>query len=149
MRPLFGASPERIRADSGRIRAGAAAPRLEAFYKVEAPEERLDDLAAELREDPSVVGAYVKPETQLPVLLNRMTAAPTPPPALTPSFTDRQGYLGPAPAGVDAWFAWSQPGGRGDGVRVIDIEGGWRFSHEDLAQNQGGLAGGTMIDDVP
>ena len=31
---------------------------------------------------------------------------------------------------------------------LIDIEGGWRFSHEDLAQNQGGLAGGTMIDEV-
>ena len=148
LRPLFGVSPERLRVERDRMRAGAVAPRLEMFYKVEAPDERLDELAAELLLQPSVVAAYVKPQTELPIMLNSMTANAAAPPALTPSFTDRQGYLGPAPVGIDAWFAWTQPGGRGDGVRVIDIEGGWRFSHEDLAQNQGGLAGGTMIDEV-
>jgi hypothetical protein len=145
---LFGVSADRLQAERDRLRADAAVPRLEMFYKVEAPDDRLDELAVQLRTHSAVSGAYVKPSTELPVVLNRMTPDAAAPPALTPSFTDRQGYLGPAPGGIDAWFAWTQPGGRGDGVRIIDIEGGWRFSHEDLAQNQGGLAGGTMIDQV-
>jgi Subtilase family len=72
---------------------------------------------------------------------------PSPVPAsidLTISFVNRQGYLGPAPGGVDAHFAWTIPGGKGTGIKVIDIEGSWNFSHEDLLQNQNGLAGGSM-----
>jgi hypothetical protein len=34
--------------------------------------------------------------------------------------------------------------GKGANVRLIDIEGAWRFTHEDLTQNQGGVVGGTM-----
>ena len=41
----------------------------------------------------------------------------------------------------------TRPGGRGDGVRIIDIEGEWHFSHEDLPQNQGGVVGGTPTAD--
>ncbi len=148
MKPLFGLSPERLDSDREDMRAGSVRPRLELFYKVEAPASQLDALAAELAGQPRILGAYVKPAVELPRALNRMTAAPGPPPPATASFTNRQGYLGPSPAGVDAWFAWTHAGGRGEGVRVIDIEGGWRFSHEDLAQNQGGLVGGTVYDDV-
>ena len=35
-------------------------------------------------------------------------------------------------------------GGRGQNVRIIDIEGAWRFTHEDLRQMQGGVVGGTQ-----
>ena len=35
-----------------------------------------------------------------------------------------------------------QPGGLGSNVKIIDVEGARRFSHEDLLQNQGGVAGG-------
>ena len=56
----------------------------------------------------------------------------------------QQGYLDRAPAGIDARFAWTRPGGRGQGVRIIDVEGGWQFSHEDMLQNQGGAIGGTQ-----
>src|SRR5690349_10652034 len=37
--------------------------------------------------------------------------ADTPP---TPDLSNGQGYLGPAPMGLDAFYAWSQNGGRGD-----------------------------------
>jgi len=37
-----------------------------------------------------------------------------------------------APYGVDAEFAWRVPGGAGAGVRVCDIEQGWRLDHEEL-----------------
>lgn len=48
-----------------------------------------------------------------------------------PYFQD-QGYLGPAPDGVDAFWAWNQTGGRGQGVRLADVEAGWALRHDDL-----------------
>jgi serine protease len=50
----------------------------------------------------------------------------------TPNFASGQGYLGAAPAGVDAFYGWSQPGGKGTDVRVVDIEYGWNLGHEDM-----------------
>lgn len=44
----------------------------------------------------------------------------------------RQNYLDEAPTGVDARWAWTQAGGKGEGVKLIDLEVAWRFSHEDL-----------------
>ena len=59
-------------------------------------------------------------------------ANPDIPPA-TPDFEGSQGYLDAAAAGgVDARFAWTRPGGRGQGIRIIDIEMAWNLDHEDL-----------------
>ena len=52
------------------------------------------------------------------------------------------GYLDPAPDGVNARWAWTQPGaggrwshgGQEGRTRVIDVECGWVFDHEALAQ---------------
>jgi len=42
-----------------------------------------------------------------------------------------QGYLNPAPEGINARYAWRIPGGKGEGdVRFIDIEQGWILNHE-------------------
>ncbi|MEW6213231.1 MAG: S8 family serine peptidase, partial [Acidobacteriota bacterium] len=46
-----------------------------------------------------------------------------------------QGYLDPAPDGMDVRFAWTQPGGRGERVRICDIESNWNINHNDLAQS--------------
>jgi len=128
------------------------------YQVVKAADERLEDLAAELIGQGLVAAAYVQPEIFPPVApRSRAThararaiasvplASPLPPEAPTPDFTDQQGYLGPSPDGVDAFFAWTQPGGKGDGVSVIDIEGGWCFTHEDLRHTVGGLVGGTAL----
>lgn len=56
----------------------------------------------------------------------------------TPNFERLQGYLQPAPDGVDARHAWTIPGGRGARVKIVDIEGGWNLQHEDLLSNLGG-----------
>ncbi|HYG82791.1 MAG TPA: hypothetical protein VD861_20515, partial [Pyrinomonadaceae bacterium] len=53
--------------------------------------------------------------------------------APTPDISTQQGYLGPAPSGLDGLFARAQPGGRGDGVRLIDVEWDWVTDHEDFA----------------
>ncbi len=68
-------------------------------------------------------------------------------PAVTPDFTPRQLYLDAATTGIDARYAWTLAGGRGAGVNIIDIEWGWRFTHEDLSQNQGGVVSGTSSTD--
>ncbi|MCK4305777.1 MAG: S8 family serine peptidase, partial [Candidatus Eisenbacteria sp.] len=62
----------------------------------------------------------------------------------TPDFTALQGYLGPAPDGVDAEGVWGIPGGRGQTVQVLDIEGAWLWEHEDLPDpffTAGGVVG--------
>src|SRR5262249_23493960 len=62
---------------------------------------------------------------------------PTPEPATadspaTPDLTSYQRYLAAAPTRIDVGYAWTFPGGKGEGVRVIDVEGGWTLDHEDL-----------------
>lgn len=47
-----------------------------------------------------------------------------------------QGYLNPAPEGIDAKYAWNIDGGDGRGmVKFIDIEQGWMLNHEDIRIN--------------
>ncbi|MGW4326411.1 S8 family serine peptidase [Nocardia sp. NPDC004573] len=107
----------------------------------------LDELAARLRAADDVAAAYVKPPAEPPLApegaraITGRSAAEAPP--VTPDFAVRQGYLDAAPKGIDARWAWTVPGGRGTGVRVVDIEGAWRFTHEDLQVNQGGVIGGN------
>ncbi|ADG74116.1 peptidase S8 and S53 subtilisin kexin sedolisin [Cellulomonas flavigena DSM 20109] len=55
-----------------------------------------------------------------------------------------QGYLDPAPTGIDAEFAWTVPGGAGAGQRVVDLEQGWTLDHEDLAGHGASLLFGTL-----
>jgi hypothetical protein len=58
---------------------------------------------------------------------------------VTLPFVAEQGYLGAAPGGVDALFAWTVSGGQGSGVRICDVESGWNLHHEDLLQNDNGV----------
>lgn len=62
--------------------------------------------------------------------------------AITPDFQDYdpadtgkkfQGYLNAATEnGIDAKYAWTIAGGKGEGVKVVDVEGGWQVTHEDF-----------------
>ena len=152
MRPLFGASEQRLRHQASTLASttGVTGPDLSVYYTVEAADERLDELAGELLAAEGIVGAYVAPAAEPAVdlaTLNDMLPADEVAPPATPDFTARQIYLDAAPAGIDARYAWTRPGGRGTGVRIIDIEGSWRFDHEDLVVNQGGVVG-TPAGDV-
>src|ERR1044072_1145455 len=91
----------------------------------------LEELADSLLQNKAVTAAYVAPP-------------PLPPASTTTQdFTARQGYLDPAPDGIDARHAWTIGGGDGSGVTICDIEQNWRFSHEDLAENSLGFMYGT------
>ncbi|MFQ1700997.1 S8 family peptidase [Loktanella agnita] len=115
------------------------------YYHVTAADKQLDKLRDQLEQQPGVQAAYVKPPAEVPALaeaeakaepdlapLNDMSPDASDAPAVTPNYQARQIYLNPAPAGVDAYYAWKFPGGRGNGINVIDLEWGWQFTHEDL-----------------
>jgi serine protease len=54
-------------------------------------------------------------------------------PPATEDFEPRQDYLDSADqGGIDARYAWRIPGGRGDSMRVVDVEATWNVNHEDL-----------------
>jgi hypothetical protein len=154
VRPLFTPTqaPMAARAVSGGSLLPAA---LAAFFHVEAPDAQLDSLAAALRDHDAVEAAYVKPAGEPPVelpqavqaQLNTMAPRLEEPFVQSPDFSIRQGYLEAAPAGIDARFAWTFAGGRGAGVNVIDCEWGWRFTHEDLQHNKGGVVVGSASAD--
>jgi hypothetical protein len=149
LQPLFGASEERLLNEAVAAEAvGLALPDLSVYYRVEGAKGDLEALAGKLAGHEAVVAAYVKPPAEPAERLNDMAPAALDAPPATPDFSARQGYLDASPAGIDARWAWTQPGGSGAGVRIIDIEGGWRFTHEDLVQGQGGVIGGTMSTDL-
>src|SRR5262249_7492544 len=117
-------------------------------YVIDAPIEQLRLLVLELSKSPVVESAYLKPAVEPPV---RLLGGPTRVDALFEAprnFEARQLYLADAPPGLGAANSWSWPGGAGAGIQIIDIEGAWLLTHEDLVENQGGLAGGVQIDDV-
>lgn len=110
------------------------------FARVAADDSKLESMAALLNEHPEVSAAYIKPAVYPPIAppLDVPVGAPA-----SASYESRQGYLDAAPAGVDARFAWGIAGGKGEGVQVVDIEGDWNFSHEDLPSSPGQVAGGN------
>jgi hypothetical protein len=68
------------------------------------------------------------------------------PPPVNASDDPRSGsesFLGPAPAGIDARYAWGFLSGDGAGTNVVDVEQGWNLNHEDLAAPKITLISGT------
>jgi subtilisin family serine protease len=126
------------------------------YFFIKAEDERLDDVVKLLDDQPEVETAYIKPPAGLPISPLRINSneKEISPSILSeqlsanePHFIDRQSYLNPAPEGVDAFYAWKIIGGMGKGVRIIDLEWGWNFNHEDLKENQGGLVDGINYSD--
>ena len=150
LEPLFG-SEERLQQSAA---AGTeSVPDLGLFYRVRGVESRAQELRSRIAALPEIDTAYVKPGA-VPASLGsvgqsadetrrRKEGAP-----VTPDFTSRQGYLRPAPEGIDAHWAWQRPGGTGQGVTVIDVEGAWQLGHEDLAAKLAGVVVGTPLTDI-
>ncbi|MEO7091836.1 MAG: S8 family peptidase, partial [Polyangiales bacterium] len=103
-----------------------------------------EDLVARVAGDPAVEQAFLAPEITLPT--SDAPFADDSCPVTTPSFEEYQGYLGPAPFGIDAPAAWKL-GHRGAGVWFADIEGGWNAKHEDLPGDRIRHVAGRPIND--
>ncbi len=134
-RPLADLRAERLAAEA---KSGRQLADLSLYYRVEvssaaAAKSIIDELNAEA----DVEIAYYQPAPE--------PAEGPAEPAVTPNFQVDQDYLEPAPGGVDAYYSWGQPGGRGQGVQIIDIEGAWRDTHEDLTSSLGGELSGSQM----
>jgi len=128
LEPLFSISqPEQLNALSERARALDPAARpanLNVYFAVSPPPGAdAEAVAKAFSQWESVATAYVEPPPVEPPFVN---AADDP-------RSVNQGYLDPAPDGIDAEYAWNFPGGDGAGQALVDMEWGWTFNHEDLA----------------
>ncbi|MFD5079214.1 S8 family peptidase [Streptomyces sp. NPDC058371] len=148
LEPLFG-SEERLQQSAH----AESVPELTRFYRVRGVESRAQELRSRIAALPEIDTAYVKPGA-VPASVgsvgqstddSRRVKEGAP---VTPDFSSRQGYLSRAPEGIDAAWAWQRPGGTGQGVTVIDVEGAWQLGHEDLAAKLAGVVVGTPLTDL-
>jgi len=104
--------------------------RMSTFYTLESiPKAGMKKVVEDLKKLEMVEGAYVKPLGEPPVyyeMKNRPGAAADSGSSvpITQDLSPNQAYLNAAPGGIDARYAWTLPGGRGNDVTIIDIEGG-------------------------
>lgn len=90
-------------------------------------------MAARLNADPAVDMAYLEP-VAVPAALgfDAVTGSLDLPALPSASFDSLQGYMEDAPEGIGALSMRGQAGALGAGLSVIDVEGAWLWSHEDL-----------------
>jgi serine protease len=110
-------------------------PNFFTYFVIDCPAADPEKLARDLREWRSVENAYVDPPGEDPVV----NAGDDP-------RSPNQGYVDPAPDGIDAEFAWTFPGGDGASQQFIDLEQGWTLNHEDLNAHGAALLFGTLVD---
>ena len=110
-------------------RSGRQMADLDLYFEVPLlPGARAGDveaLLAQLNTLESVEIAYAEP------LPEPATVGVDTQPTVSP-YESRQGYLDAAPGGIDARYAWTVAGGKGTGVKIVDVEGAWNGTHEDL-----------------
>ena len=157
IRPLYGVSEDWLqhRTSDFKETMMGVGQRLDLsiFYKITSPDERLErleSLVKNFREIRVVQAAYIKPGAELTIMDNsiehRDGLSPDP---TTGDLTAAQVYLNAvSEGGIGVPCAWATEGGRGEGVTIIDAEGAWRFSHEDLLENPDILIGGTEMSDM-
>jgi subtilisin family serine protease len=121
-----------------------AADPLTLWWKLSVPAKQVDHELAVLAADPNIEEAFVEPTVSLPSLPSAGDGDSCP--ITTPSYSEHQGYLDPAPGGIDAPAAW-RLNARGSGVQFADIEGGWNAKHEDLPGDRITHVAGAMIND--
>jgi len=149
--PFYGVSEEKLLERTAHTKTMMGVEQrldLSIFYKVTVPDEELKPMVRKLRALKVVQSAYVKPGVELTIKANTIESrqsnrsgnglesddlvAST----STPNFT--QGHLSSvSEGGMGVPCAWAIEGGRGAGINIIDAEGAWNFSHEDLLLNLG------------
>ncbi len=122
--------------EQGELKSGKQLADLNLYFKLPIPSffdaSQTQSFIDSLNAFDTIEIAYAEPEA---------TAA-----AITPNFQDYdvenngyQGYLDAPTAdddneydGINAKYAWNFSGGHGEGVNVMDVEGGWNTDHEDF-----------------
>jgi PKD repeat protein len=132
---------DKIRAE-GASRTGIPLPDLSLYYEMDL------DAAAAASEKLATINDLNSLDIVEIAYFAPIPSLPTNPPEKAPDWQPDQNHLQAAPAGIDAYYAWDYAGGRGENIKVTDIEGNWVFSHEDLRGGAGGyhIAGGLILD---
>lgn len=133
--PVFTRSRAELQKENqdARRRSGKDIPDPTTFYTLTISDyTAATNMLSELRTTPGIEIAYAAPK-------------PPPPPA-TPDLTSHQGYLKDPTTynGYGVEYAWTQPGGDGSGVRLIDIEYAWILEHEDLGMSSSDMLYGDI-----
>lgn len=149
---LFDQTEDELEKDVADLKAnsGQEVPSLDCYYCITVNNKRqANSIIATLKKSELIEDAYIEPPA-VPASFDELVSIEIEEeaPLATPDFSDLQGYLKKAPGGIDAFHSWTHSGGKGDKVQVIDIEGAWNFSHEDLLQNQGGVVGGSATNNI-
>jgi serine protease len=100
--------------------------KLENYFVVQCPSRKdVQEIARTLDAWNGVDVAYIESGPTRPPAVNRAANLP---------YGPRQMYLGAAPDGIDAEYAWTKRGSDGKGVdlKLADVEQGWHLKHEDL-----------------
>ncbi len=129
VRPLIGMDKEtlaRLRQEGSR-RLGRQLPDMTLYYEITAPQgtslQSRRSIITRLLSLDIVEVVYFCPPAELATA--EIVSA-------TPNWEAQQYYLQAAPTGLNAYYGWGFAGGRGEDVLVIDIEGNWNETHEDL-----------------
>ena len=121
-RPEIELEKEKLR---GQERSGKELADLNNYYRlILSKKENSSEFINSLNALDIIEIAYAEPVVELPEDIEPETD----------DFTELQGYLYDAPEGINAPAAWEHEGGRGEDVKIIDIEGGWNFDHEDFKE---------------
>lgn len=115
--------------------SGTTGPDLSLWYTVQLPADRAGLATAinALNAQPVVEIAHPVPVCETAGIHTPGAAvASDDPDQRTPDFSDLQDYLYDTPVGLDAPAAWALAGGRGAGMKFIDVELGWIWGHEDF-----------------
>lgn len=99
----------------------------------EQPRDQILRLVETLSSLPEVDKAWEEPLCTLPLVTPGDDA-----------YNAGQDYQDAAPTGIDARWMWTQSNGEGAGIGIVDVEGGWRVTHEDLAAKAPALIHGVQ-----
>ncbi|HEX8153826.1 MAG TPA: S8 family serine peptidase, partial [Thermoanaerobaculia bacterium] len=130
IRSVFAADEEQLKAEqeAGERRSGTELADLNLFFELQFAGKRktdIIDLLLRLNELDVVESVWPKLAVANP--------RPFDIPPTTAPLTANQTYFAPASSGgIDVGYARQFPGGRGEGVRVVDVEAGWDVEHEDF-----------------
>ncbi|MFI7612071.1 OmpL47-type beta-barrel domain-containing protein [Nonomuraea terrae] len=140
---LPGAAVAKLDDTSARARTrGEAVPDMASWYTVVLPADvDVEQAVADLRALPEVAFAYPAPDLAPPP----SSVAASVSASATPDFSEQQGYLRPAPQGIDADFSHQDPRARGAGIKIVDLEYDWNVSHEDLRLDASSDLGGSVF----
>jgi len=143
-----GVLPESLRLRAAQFQDSAAFDELSRYFQIDESRGPINlyALQDELLRQEFVSAAYIKPVGSLAITDDMQWPILSPPKQqaqhiVTPLFVSQQLYLN-GPGGFNVAAVANEPGAKGTGVTVVDIEGDWVFDHEDLIKHNGKIVVG-------